>query len=138
MHTVLLIELPVTEAAHAAGLQVDHVEEADESACSIGRDRGMPPAIVQTTPVPTQAMHFNRPRQSVPSLIVISLVVRRSFTRRLTGAARRLFPGPEGRRGAEIVHGEIAIEVRGRRLAHSVEVVDVVPRLGAGSVRGLP
>ena len=104
MQTVLLIELLVTEAAHPAGLQVDHVDEADESACSIGRDRGMAPAIVHTTPVPTQAMHFNRPRRSVPSLIVISLVIRRLLTRDLTGAGRGLFPATGVATGSPAPH----------------------------------
>src|SRR6202034_1260571 len=32
------------------------------------RDDGMPPLIVQTSPVPAHAMHFRNPRRSMPSL----------------------------------------------------------------------
>ena len=40
---------------------------AGSAACasSIRSERGTPPAIVQTTPVPTQAMHCSRPRRSM-------------------------------------------------------------------------
>src|SRR3954462_8409371 len=35
--------------------------------------RGTPPLIAHTTPVPAQAMHFNRPRRFTPGLVVVSL-----------------------------------------------------------------
>ncbi len=35
------------------------------SAAPISRERGTPPAIVQSTPVPTQAMQPSRPRRSM-------------------------------------------------------------------------
>jgi len=36
--------------------------------------RGTPPLIAHTTPVPAQAMHFNRPRRFTPGLVVVSLL----------------------------------------------------------------
>jgi hypothetical protein len=39
------------------------------SACPISRARGTPPATVQTSPVPAQAMQRRKPRRSIPSLI---------------------------------------------------------------------
>ena len=35
--------------------------------------RGTPPLIAHTTPVPAQAMHFNRPRRFTPGLVGVSL-----------------------------------------------------------------
>src|ERR1041384_1668442 len=35
--------------------------------------RGTPPLTAHTTPVPAQAMHFNRPRRLTPAVVGISL-----------------------------------------------------------------
>src|ERR1700691_4407034 len=39
------------------------------AALATARDDGMPPLIVQTSPVPAHAMHFRNPRRSMPSLL---------------------------------------------------------------------
>src|SRR6266481_5548692 len=59
-------------------------------------DRGTPPAIVHSTPVPAQIMHSNAPRRSMPSFsfcpIALSLAADRRPTAEETAGRGDLFP----------------------------------------------
>src|SRR4029077_7475036 len=67
------------------------------SALSIGRERGTPPATVQTKAVPAQVMHFRKPRRSIfgSTLIYRLPLVRGPLSGSAvdsTGIRGRLFP----------------------------------------------